>query len=115
MADAAGNCSKQSIRHYPHLAIVAHEIGHALYHQVPWDVSSFAAEQAALKNRISRRLAVPALDNPTLDILREVFSGWFQELACDAFAHYLTGPAMFFSFAEIVQFGGGYSRALLVH
>ncbi len=92
----------------PHLAIVGHEIGHALIQNVNWNLTSFAPEEGALKQRISQRLGRATLDRGTLDILQEVFSKWFQELASDAFGLFLTGPAMFFSGSELAQFGRGY-------
>ncbi len=94
----------------PHLAIVAHEIGHALFTEVNWDTNSFRPEEDAVKQRIAARLGVTVLDRQTQDILSRVFFHWFQELSADAFAHYLTGPAIFFSLSEFAQLhGGGYT------
>lgn len=98
----------------PHFAIVAHEIGHALVERVPWDIAAFArAEEKNLFNRVALRLGQSTLDRSTSEILFASFGSWFQELASDAIAHYLTGPAIFFSFADFAQLlGGGYGSSV---
>jgi hypothetical protein len=89
----------------PHLAIVAHEIGHALFDQIPWDISPFAnSEGPSLINRIKVRLGVTTLDNRTTKYLNQVLKSWWEEFSADAFAMYLTGPAIFFSLPEFLQF-----------
>jgi hypothetical protein len=40
----------------PHFAIVAHEIGHALYDRVQWDQSVLQAEEEVVKSRVAKRL-----------------------------------------------------------
>lgn len=95
----------------PHFAIVAHEIGHALFGQISWDFSAFNAEESALNSRIKARLGTP-INRPTADRLLETFSNWFQELASDAFAFFLTGPAVFFSLSELLSVHGGYGLSL---
>jgi len=91
----------------PHLAIVAHEIGHALYTKISWDLTAFSAEGDAVKRRIMARLGVTSLDLSTQKFMSNLFSRWFQEFSADAFALYLTGPAIFFSLSELMQFRGG--------
>lgn len=92
----------------PHFAIVAHEIGHALTGRINWDLSNFIKqEEAPLVKRICARLGVPKLDTDTINVVRSSFGNWFQELAADAFAFYLTGPAIFFSLSEFFQLLGG--------
>jgi hypothetical protein len=89
----------------PHLAIVAHEIGHALFNKITWDISPFAsAESGPLIQRINARLGTGALDSRTTKFLNNVFQSWWEELSADAFAFYLTGPAFFFSLPEFSQF-----------
>jgi hypothetical protein len=66
----------------PHLAIVAHEIGHALFDKIPWDISTFVtAEGTALIKRIETRLAVNALDSRTGKFLNQVLNSWWEESA----------------------------------
>lgn len=61
------------------------------------------------KADVANRLGVPSLDPPLFDFLGQVFGDWFQELASDAFALLLTGPAFFFSLGDFFQLGpGGY-------
>lgn len=92
----------------PHFAIVAHEIGHALTSRINWDLSNFKQqEEASLIQRICQRIGVKNLDSDTVDALQSSFASWFQELAADAFALYLTGPAIFFSLSEFFQLLGG--------
>ncbi len=90
----------------PHFAIVAHEIGHALNHKIEWDLQAFfRQEQGNLVSRIIKRLG--PLDGDISKRLAAAFSNWFDELAADAFAFYLTGPAIFFSLSDFFQLLGG--------
>lgn len=92
----------------PHFAIVAHEIGHALYDRVIWDLSGFAGEEQQLLARVSSRTGA-ALTPQLQRTLQKVFLSWFQELAADAFAFLITGPAIFFSLCDFFQLlGNGY-------
>jgi hypothetical protein len=89
----------------PHLAIVAHEIGHALFDKIPWDISAFVtAEETPLITRITGRLGTSTLDRRTVKFLNQVLKNWWEEFSADAFAYYLTGPAIFFSLPEFLQF-----------
>lgn len=99
----------------PHFAVVAHEIGHALEDKIQWDLSGFADENKALKLRICKRLGQTQLDDDTNQYLLEVFGNWFNEVAADAFAFFLTGPAIFFSLSELSQFYGGDSGISATH
>src|SRR5208283_103683 len=94
----------------PHLAIVAHEIGHALFDKITWDISSFTnSQEAPLVQRICQRLGVIALSGSAKKLLNSVLKSWWEEFSADAFAFYLTGPAIFFSLPEFSQFlTGGY-------
>ncbi len=94
----------------PHLANVSHEIGHALFDKIAWDNSDFVnSEVPTLIANIRSRLAVSALDNSTTKFLNGVFKSWWEEFSADAFAFYLTGPAILFSLSEFFQFlGSGY-------
>ena len=90
-----------------HFAIVAHELGHALYNKINWDLTSFSAEEAAFFDRLKTRLGVARLDPAIFKTAQTIFYSWFQELASDAFAFYLAGPASFFAFSELFSFIGG--------
>ncbi len=94
----------------PHMAIVAHEIGHALFQQYHWTITSFVqTEGTALQQRIATRLGASHIAASTNKILNVVLWNWIEELAADAFAFFLTGPAIFFSLPEFFQFlGSGY-------
>lgn len=92
----------------PHFAIVAHEIGHALCDRVNWDLNAFAPEEKQLIDRVEKR-AGSALTAESRATLQKVFLHWFHELASDAFALLLTGPAIFFSLCDFFQLlGAGY-------
>ncbi|MBT3060181.1 MAG: hypothetical protein AB2696_08095 [Candidatus Thiodiazotropha sp.] len=91
----------------PHFAIVAHEIGHALFSRINWDVSSFTEEYNNLLQRISTRLDDAQLDSNIKTKVLFIFYKWFEELAADAFAFFLTGPAIFFSSSGFFQLLGG--------
>lgn len=94
----------------PHFAIVAHEIGHALYPKITWDVSGLEDERKELTARICSRMGgIDKLDPDTNSAFQRIFWSWFEELAADAFAYYLTGPAIFFSLSDFLQLlSGGY-------
>ncbi len=96
----------------PHLAIVAHEIGHALYWSATWDIRPASAVIEAAVRRIEARLGRP-FDTEIQEATGRVLSNWVQEFAADAFMLALTGPAGFFSLCDFLQFFGsvgGYSR-----
>jgi hypothetical protein len=81
----------------PHLAIVAHEIGHALFEKISWDITPFVNnELTSLITNITNRLGIGKLDSRTLKFLNSVFKSWWEEFSADAFAFYLTGPAISF-------------------
>ncbi len=89
----------------PHLSIVAHEIGHALFEKLNWDISAFNQnELPQLLQRISARLKVTKVSTTTFQALNEIFWNWVQEFSADAFAYFLTGPAFFFALPEFCQF-----------
>lgn len=92
-----------------HFAIVAHELGHAIYPRINWDLTQFTnTEYPKIVQRIAQRLKTQALDIETQTHLMEVFQKWFEELAADAIAFKLTGPAIFFALSEFLQLLGGY-------
>jgi hypothetical protein len=89
----------------PHLALVAHELGHALFEKISWDISAFIrSEERSLVQRIATRLNTRALDGRATKLLNSAFKNWWEEFSADAFAFYLTGPAIFFSLPEFSQF-----------
>jgi len=61
---------------------------------------------------VAARLGKVAIDPGLFEFLSNVFQDWFQELASDAFALLLTGPAFFFSLGDFFQLGpGGYGTS----
>jgi len=89
----------------PHLSIVAHEIGHALFSKIQWDISDFNNNEFPhLLSRIAARLTPPTMNTVARQLLQKVFQNWLEELSADAFAVYLTGPAFFFALPEFCQF-----------
>jgi len=97
----------------PHLSIVAHEIGHALFSKMAWNLSSFNRnELPQLLQRIATRLNAAKVSNETFQILNEIFVNWMEEFSADAFAYFLTGPAFFFALPEFCQFlSAGYGMS----
>lgn len=91
----------------PHFAIVAHELGHTLYGELDWgesDIDSeFSEERVKIFSRVASRLGESELDDNTKRKFKRIFFAWFEELASDAFAHYLTGPAIFFALSDFIQ------------
>lgn len=93
----------------PHFSIVAHEIGHALFDEVQWDLTSYQGEHNNFISRLQTRLNQAVISPIATNAANTVFVNWFQELAADAFAYFLTGPAIFFSLSDFLQLlGGGY-------
>ena len=81
--------------------------------RVQWDLSQFNSGEAPLL--IDRICQQPGqskpLDQETNRVLGSVFQAWFDEIAADAFAAYLAGPAALFSLSEFLQLGGGYGMS----
>lgn len=93
----------------PHFAIVAHELGHALFREIHWDAGTQVLDWPNLRKRIATRLGQPDLHADASRLLVQSFMNWFEELTADAFAFMLTGPASFFSISDFFQLcGGGY-------
>ena len=92
----------------PHFAIVAHEIGHAVFEKMSWDLPSLQPNQPPFVRAVLSRLGNP-VDKE--DVVREkivaIFMSWFEELVADCVAFYLTGPAAFFSLGEFLGLLGG--------
>lgn len=86
----------------PHLAIVAHEIGHAVFNKLNIDPTL----ANALFNAITRRLKeeYSTLDQNRLsEAAKDVFADWIEELAADAVMFFLTGPAGYFALCDCAQ------------
>ena len=95
----------------PHMAIVAHEIGHTLFEKVnltPDIQDAFLEETNDLFIRVCAELKIQSLDTSTIDSYQKIFSSWCEELAADAFAHFLCGPAFFFALSDFFQLFGHY-------
>jgi hypothetical protein len=91
----------------PHYAIVAHEIGHALWQKVSWDFSQFAPQQATLLQNVTNMLGGTT---PSIDLrlfLQKVQRSWLAEIASDAFGHLMAGPAFFFALCGFLEAHGG--------
>ena len=98
----------------PHYAIVAHEIGHALFGEVTWDFSQYQTEEDIFWGSVSAALdgAVPSTD--LVLFIQEVHNSWIAEIASDAFGYLMAGPAFFFAlcgFLEAVGSGVGISES----
>lgn len=91
----------------PHFAIVAHELGHILYSQMNWDGNEIEGELVKIRDElyanIAIRLKVTTLSSEAKTVFKEILSRWIEELAADAFAFYLTGPAIFFALSDFLQ------------
>lgn len=97
----------------PHLGIVAHEIGHALFARIHWDITPFNQNEfPQLRSRIAAKMGLPSISASTMQVLQEIFQSWLEEFSADAFAFFLTGPAFFFSLPEFCQFlAAGYGMS----
>jgi hypothetical protein len=91
----------------PHFAIVAHEIGHALYASVQWDDSILYKQEEIVKAEVAKRLGVSPLNDDSVRRIGEITKNWLEEFSADAFGLLLAGPAFFFSMADFLQLEGG--------
>jgi hypothetical protein len=94
----------------PYYALVAHEAGHAIYSRVSLDLNANSAQEIQeLLDRIKARIGRDLSQEDTKK-LSEIVSSWVEELAADAIAHNIAGPAFYFSLFGFVQMctKGGY-------
>jgi len=89
----------------PHLAVVAHEIGHALYQKITPDRTQLASQLTAAEQRVEQILngSNSAIKSQFISIL----TSWLEELTADAVMFYLTGPAGFFALMDFLQLASG--------
>lgn len=86
----------------PHLAIVAHEIGHSIFDKLAIDPDLANAQFNAILRRLKEEY--PALDQVKLsEVAKDVLADWLEELAADAVMFFLTGPAGFFALCDCAQ------------
>lgn len=90
----------------PHFAIVAHEVGHALYDRVQWARGILDKEEDGVKTRVAARLGVKRLEDAVTRRIRDIAKNWLEEFAADAFGLFLTGPAFLFSMSDFLQLEG---------
>ena len=113
----------------PHFAVVAHEVGHAIYHDSFKRQSRSVKRAPPLQNAISNsldknrvqltalyksffinvnnRLSTPVPFRTLVPITFKIQQSWTEEIASDAIAFCLTGPASFFALSDILQFASG--------
>ena len=80
----------------PYYALVAHEAGHAIYARVGLDLNANSTKEITdfyqrIETRLGRQLTPQDTD------LSEIVTSWVEELAADAIAHHIAGPAFYFS------------------
>ncbi len=96
----------------PHFAIVAHEVGHAIYDDLKPIISTSLAKHSKENNsvfdnyytKLKTRIGSDYDDNQARRITYQILSNWTEEIACDAVAFAMTGPAIFFALSDILQF-----------
>jgi hypothetical protein len=88
------------------MAIVAHEVGHAVYRYLP--MQQINLMEGGIQEGIERRLASVRdghlYPGKIETILRIVTDHWKQELAADAVSYFLCGPAAFFALSEFLAY-----------
>ena len=97
----------------PHFAVVAHEFGHIIYSDFISGISDkFSQNAGTLKgvydsfsDRIESRIGKNLSDKNIRKLVNIFLGNWTEEIACDAIAFALTGPASFFALSDILQFG----------
>ncbi|MGJ4890273.1 hypothetical protein ACQR1Y_18890 [Bradyrhizobium sp. HKCCYLRH3099] len=96
----------KAFSYLPHMAIVAHEIGHAIYKSIPVSVPDIAQERmiGAVRRRLSKN-GMP-FTTETEKLIGEIRDDWLEELTADAVSYFLAGPAAFFALSEFLGFFG---------
>lgn len=107
----------------PHFSIVAHEAGHAIYNdfitQIRRDLDSkktvlkpiYGTFKTAFKKRVPRNY----LNAKMYDLRDTILGLWTEEVAADAIAFALTGPASFFALSDILHFMSNSPRYYHTH
>ena len=108
----------------PHLSIVAHELGHVIYRGSPANSIESAVNSALVANKPRIDIAfqqflvhaqnhlgtkfdarlVATIGNRILFGASGRSAGWHEEIAADAIAFALTGPAIFFALSDMLSF-----------
>lgn len=91
----------------PHFAVVAHEVGHILYENLGEEIYQDIKEECDqgyknVQERVSTRLEHEFSET---EYMQQIFKNWIEELAADAVACYMTGPAILFALSDILQLG----------
>lgn len=107
----------------PHFAIVAHEAGHVIYNDFIAKIQSelnsketvlkpiYRTFKTAFKKRVHQNYS-----NADINGLRDAILGqWTEEVAADAIAFALTGPASFFALSDILHFMSNSPRYYRTH
>lgn len=82
----------------PYYALVAHEAGHAIYAKIGLDINANSGNEIKLLiDRIQARITSQLLTQNHYMAISKLVSSWVEELAADAIAHYIAGPAFYFS------------------
>lgn len=88
----------KAFSYLPHSAIVAHEIGHALYNRIRWQVREIYAPLSPLLSHLIT--PVTATHPFVVQHAKQIFFKWHEELVADAVSFYLAGPAAFFALSD---------------
>jgi hypothetical protein len=99
----------------PHFSIVAHEIGHAVFPKISWDLTAHNPAWDDLIQRIARHLGASRATPSAVSFTQKVFSNWFEEIVSDALAYLMTGPAFFFALCDFFQLSGSGHRISDTH
>lgn len=92
----------------PHLAIVAHEIGHLLYDDDEFQKTlNLKIDPKKSFETVAKSIEGKTYSRALREKIQGVFLNWLEEFCADAFAYHLTGPAVFFAAGELFQTGGG--------
>lgn len=89
----------------PYYSIVAHELGHAIYSSIPLDFSRYSGKEDLVTANIYKEISGIHIDPSGFQ--KEFTASWIKELAADAVAFYITGPALFFALSEFFQHADG--------
>jgi hypothetical protein len=99
----------------PHFSIVAHEIGHAVFPKISWNLTAHDSAWNDLIQRITLRLGAPQAIPSAISLTQKAFSNWFEEIVSDALAYFMVGPAFFFALCDFFQLSGSGHRISITH